>query len=97
MFSAQNLEAQYAFAFTLNPFYLRRDFNGGSKPDFAILVKKQSRKIGIAICHGGKKEVFFLLAHGQLSATAVTVSLGWILGRFMRSRVPKPSPSALFY
>jgi hypothetical protein len=60
LFSAKNLDAQYALAFTVNPFYLRGDFTGDGKPDIAILVKnKQSGKVGIAICHGGRNEVFF--------------------------------------
>jgi len=60
-FSAKKLDAQYEIAFTLNPFYLRGDFNGDGKPDIAVLVKnKQSGKLGIAICHGEKNEVFLV-------------------------------------
>jgi hypothetical protein len=61
LFSAKKLCAQYEFAFTLNPFYLRGDFNGDGKPDAAILVRnKESAKVGIAICHARKNEVFFV-------------------------------------
>ena len=61
VFSAKKLYAQYEFAFTLNPFYLRGDFNGDGEPETALLVKnKKSGKVGIAICHGGKDEVFFV-------------------------------------
>jgi hypothetical protein len=43
----------------LNRFFLRGDFNGDGKPDVAILVRnKESGKLGIAICHGGKNEIF---------------------------------------
>jgi hypothetical protein len=60
-FCAKNLCAQYEFAFTLNPFYLRGDFDGDGKPNAAILVRnKESAKVGIAICHTGKNEVFFV-------------------------------------
>jgi hypothetical protein len=59
LFSAKKLDAEYEFRFTLNPFYLQGDFNGDGKPDAAILVKnKVSSKVGIAICHAGKNEVF---------------------------------------
>ena len=55
------MDGQYNFAFTLNPFYLRGDFNGDGKPDIAVLVRnKRSSKLGIAICHGGKNEVFLV-------------------------------------
>jgi hypothetical protein len=55
LFSAKKLDGQSDFAFALNPFYLRGDFNGDGKPDVAILVKnKTPGKLGIAICHNGK-------------------------------------------
>ena len=61
LFSAKKLDAQYEFAFSVNPFYLRGDFNGDRKSDIAVLVRnKQSGKIGIAICHAGRNEIFFL-------------------------------------
>src|SRR5262245_25637162 len=61
LFSAKKLDAQYEFAFSVNPFYLRGDFNGDGKSDIAILVRnKQSGKIGIAICHAVRNEIFFV-------------------------------------
>lgn len=61
LFSANKQHAQYEFVFTLNPFYLRGDFNGDGKPDIAILVRnKGSGKVGIALCHGGTNEIFFV-------------------------------------
>jgi hypothetical protein len=88
LFSAKNLDTQCAFAFTVNPFYLRGDFTGDGKPDIAILVKnKQSGKVGIAICHGGRNEVFFAGA-GTLSGMAAMISVGWITWQVMRGRAP---------
>jgi hypothetical protein len=61
LFSAKKLDGQSDFVFTLNPFHLRGDFNGDDKPDVAILVRnKESGKLGIAICHGGKNEIFLV-------------------------------------
>jgi len=63
LFSAKMLDGQYDFAFTLNPFHLRGDFNGEGRPDVAIVVKnKESGKLGIAIYHGGKNEIFVVVA-----------------------------------
>jgi hypothetical protein len=61
VFSQKNLEKKYAFSYVLNPFYLRGDFNGDGATDVAILVEEvRTGKRGIAVCHGGKKQVFFL-------------------------------------
>src|ERR1039457_1165570 len=35
--------------FRLNPFYLRADFDGDGKPDYAVLVKKGKER-GIVVC-----------------------------------------------
>jgi len=66
-----------------------------AKPRLLFLVKtKESGKMGIAICHGGKDECF-LLAPGQLSGT-VMISVGWIPG-FVHRRARRPSSSARLY
>ena len=45
-----SLAKDYEISFHLDPFYLRGDFNGEGKSDFAVLVKERSTgKIGIAI------------------------------------------------
>ena len=42
--------AHYDLADNLNPFYLRGDFDGDGKPDYAILViSKDTKKRGIAV------------------------------------------------
>ncbi len=61
IFTKKNLAEFYEFSFNLNPFYLRGDFNGDGQNDVAILVKeKKSGKLGIAICHYKKNEVFIV-------------------------------------
>ena len=97
LFAAKKLDAQCEFVFKLNPFYLRGDFNGDGKPDIAIVVRnKQSGKVGIALCHGGKNEVFLVGAETSVG-DAVMISVGWISGRFMGRRAGKPSSSAKLY
>jgi hypothetical protein len=69
LFSAKKLDTDYDFALSLNPPYLRGDFNGDGKPDIAVLVKnKRSGKLGIAFCHGAKAEVFIVGAGKPLGS-----------------------------
>ena len=59
VFTKKKLSEKYDFSFHINPFYLRGDFNGDKRNDVAVLIKeKKSGKLGIAICHYGKNEVF---------------------------------------
>lgn len=45
----------------LNPFYLEEDFNGDGILDLALPVKEiSSGKLGFAIIHGGKNEIFIV-------------------------------------
>jgi hypothetical protein len=46
------LLAKYEFNARINPFYLRGDFDGDSKPDYAVAVleKAPTRKPGIVMC-----------------------------------------------
>jgi hypothetical protein len=65
VFTTNKLDAKYAFAFHINPFYLGGDFNGDSVTDAAILVEeKNTRKIGIAIIHRNKNQ-FFIIGAGR--------------------------------
>jgi hypothetical protein len=55
------LAKKYEVAFSINPFYLRGDFNRDGKIDVAVLVKQRSTgKSGIAIVHGGTSKVTIL-------------------------------------
>jgi hypothetical protein len=61
------LAKDYEVSFHLNPFYLRGDFNGDGEVDIAVLVKQRStRKVGIAIIHGGTSKIAILGAGAPL-------------------------------
>src|SRR5689334_15463829 len=49
-FEKNHALADYEVSDSLNPFYLRGDFDGDGKPDYAVLVvNKKSRKHGIVV------------------------------------------------
>jgi hypothetical protein len=51
-FARGRLDQKYEISFHLNPFYLRGDFDGDTRADYAVLIKSRgSGKIGIAIIH----------------------------------------------
>lgn len=55
------LAKKYEVSFSMNPFYLRGDFNRDGKIDVAVLVKQRSTgKLGVAIVHGGTSKVTIL-------------------------------------
>jgi hypothetical protein len=43
----------------LNPFYLRGDFDGDGRPDYAVLVRRGSNR-GIALCRGSSPKAITL-------------------------------------
>jgi hypothetical protein len=60
-FHNSSVDTLLEFSFHLNPFYLRGDFDGDGKVDYAILIKhKKNGKHGIAICYSSKKQVFII-------------------------------------
>lgn len=60
-FHQTGLIQTYDYAFKLNPFYLRGDFNGDDKPDIAILVRENAtQKLGIVVIHFNGQKVFIL-------------------------------------
>jgi hypothetical protein len=55
------LAKNYDLSFSINPLYLRGDFDGNGKIDVAVLVKQRSTgKLGIAIVHGATDKVKIL-------------------------------------
>lgn len=61
LFKTTRLDRQYDFSSHLKPSYLRGDFDGDGKPDIAIPVRqKNSRKIGIAVCHSSTNKILLI-------------------------------------
>ena len=55
------IKGKYLLDPRLNPFYLEEDFNGDGILDIALPIKEiSSDKLGFAIIHGGKQEVFIV-------------------------------------
>lgn len=65
------IKDEYLLDPRLNPFYLEEDFNGDGILDIAVPVKEiSSKKVGFAIIHGGKHDVFIVGA-GKLIKNAL--------------------------
>lgn len=61
LLDTSKLNTKYAFIYTINPFYLRGDFNGDKSNDVAILIKEtKTNKAGIAIFHSTESKPFIL-------------------------------------
>lgn len=62
-----SFDGSYLFSSDMNPFYQRGDFNGDGLADLAILIKeKTTKKIGIAIFHQMRNELFIVGAGQKL-------------------------------
>src|SRR3954452_5944027 len=44
------VEPQYQLSDRSNPFYLRGDFDGDGRPDYAVLITNSKDERGIAVC-----------------------------------------------
>ena len=54
----------YKIDFRINPFYLRGDFDGDGKPDFAVMILgASSQSTGLVMCQGNGKR--FVLGAGS--------------------------------
>jgi len=63
-----NIRAIYAIRTDLNPFYLRGDFDGDKKHDYALsIVDRKTNKKGILMCHTGTKTHYIIGAGKSLS------------------------------
>ena len=59
--SDYKIKGKYLLDPRLNPFYLEEDFNGDGILDIALPIKEiSSDKLGFAIIHGGKQEMFII-------------------------------------
>jgi hypothetical protein len=57
-FDNRHLTVEYKIFPKINPFYLRGNFDGDRKLDYAVYVKqRRTEKEGIIICHGGTSEI----------------------------------------
>ena len=73
-------EQAYSISGRINPFYLRGDFDGDGKPDYAVLVTaKKDQTRGIAIWLSSRKQMFVLGAGTPFRINASQEkSLDWI-------------------
>lgn len=46
---------QYKISGRINPFYLRGDFDGDGRPDYAVLVTNSKGERGVAICRAASR------------------------------------------
>lgn len=69
--SDYKIQDKYLIDPRLNPFYLEEDFNGDGILDVALPIKEiSSKKLGFAIIHGGKNDLFIVGA-GKLIKNAL--------------------------
>ncbi len=60
-FYKQKIENEYSLRTDVNPFYLKGDFDGDKKLDYAInVVERKTNKTGIVIYHTGTGKYFIL-------------------------------------
>jgi len=60
-FRNRSLNETYEYYYTMNPVYIRGDFDGDSEPDIAVMVmNKKTRKVGIFVVHYKGKNTFLL-------------------------------------
>jgi len=72
-FFVKNFDERYSIVFQRSPAYLKGDFNGDGRKDFAIQIEeKSSRKSGIAIFHARKPQA--------ISTAATILGAGKSLG-----------------
>jgi hypothetical protein len=61
-----NVRQRTEIAKVMNPFYLRGDFDGDGKPDYAVAVKgKQSGKLRVLMCMGNNRAFLLGSENGE--------------------------------
>jgi hypothetical protein len=69
----------YSIDGSVNPFYLRGDFDGDGKADYALRVKSKNRgEVGIAIWLSSQKKMIVLGAGVPFSVTEKTTNLNFL-------------------
>ena len=67
-YSQDKIKSNFLIRTDLNPFYLRGDFDGDKKQDYALsVVEKKTNKKGILIYHTGTKTDYIIGAGRSLS------------------------------
>ena len=68
LYNQEKIKSIYSIRTDLNPFYLRGDFDGDNKQDYALgIVERKTDKKGILIYHTGTKTHYFIGGGKQLS------------------------------
>jgi len=62
----KSLGAEYEISGKINPFYLRGDFDGDSRPDHAVLIRRNNQQ-GVMICRVGSAKPIVLGAGTEFS------------------------------
>ena len=53
---SQSIKGRVDVLFAQNPYFLRGDFDGDNRPDYAVAVRgRESKRNGVLICHGGAR------------------------------------------
>ena len=78
-YSQEKIKTIYSIRTDLNPFYLRGDFDGDKKPDYALsIVEKKTKKKGILIYHTGTKTHYVIGAGKSLSDGNGSADYNWM-------------------
>ncbi len=78
-YNQETIKANYSIRTDLNPFYLRGDFDGDNKQDYALsIVEKKTEKIGILVYHSGTKIHYIIGAGKSLSNGSGGDDFNWM-------------------
>src|SRR5688572_5753644 len=67
LYDQEKIRSLYNIRTDLNPFYLRGDFDGDKKQDYALsIVEKKTKKKGILVYHAGTKTHYIMGAGKSL-------------------------------